>query len=94
LRGEREPQVDGKTLLSPVPKHLILLLPLNCLERLGEFVSILVKVRAARFDHSITDYFIPLHTGNDEQNVANLLLAPEAWPTIYRFFSSLEISLE
>jgi hypothetical protein len=45
-------------------------------------------VRTARFDHSITDYFIPLH--NDEQNVANLLLAPEAWPTIYRFFSSLE----
>jgi hypothetical protein len=49
------------------------------------------QVRAARFDHSITDYFIPLH--NDEQNFANLLLAPEAWPTIYRFFSSLEISL-
>jgi hypothetical protein len=60
------------------PAHLLL----NCTNP---------QVRAARFDHSITDYFIPLH--NDEQNVANLLLAPEAWPTIYRFFSSLEISL-
>jgi hypothetical protein len=44
-----------------IPAHLLL----NCTNPQG---------RAARFDHSITDYFIPVH--NDEQNVANLLLAP------------------
>jgi hypothetical protein len=59
--------------------------------RLEELSDNFKAIRAARFDHSIRDYFIPLH--NDKQNAANLLLAPAAWPMIYRFFSSLEISL-
>jgi hypothetical protein len=50
-----------------------------------------LQVMSTRSNSSISDYFNPLQS--DDENVANMLLSPEAWPLLCQFFISLEISV-
>jgi hypothetical protein len=50
-----------------------------------------LEVMSARSEFELSFYHQPLKS--DLENLVNLLLTPEEWPSLFNFFTKLEIDL-